>query len=98
MMLAVTTDDWVKIQENRELVQEIIDAVDVCIDDGLPYGILINDKYEEAGVYGYKKEQFLAMCEAENITEEELLAQFLSEKIGGKCISVVYLKIGEQYT
>lgn len=96
MMLAVTTEDWVEIQEDQELAQEVSDAVDTCIDEGLSYGIFVSGGCEEIGVYGYEKEQLLAMCEAENMTEEELLAQFLAEKIGGDYIAVVYLNMGEQ--
>jgi hypothetical protein len=96
MMLAVTTEDWVEIQEDQELAQEVSDAVDTCIDEGLSYGIFVIGGCEEIGVYGYEKEQFLAMCEAESMTEEELLAQFLAEKIGGDYIAVVYLNMGEQ--
>lgn len=81
MILITTTEDSVRIYEHQEFAQEVLDAVESCMDQNLQYGILVSDE-DDVGIYGYRADQILAMCEAEGISDQELLSQFLCEKMG----------------
>ena len=96
MMVALQLSDYSKIMSDATLAQLFMDAVEEADQHSWAYGIYL-DQEDECGIFGYEKEQFENACRVSEQTEQELLWQFLSEKIGdvpNKKVDVVFLEVG----